>query len=89
MADRVTWTSEPSDTATQHEAQGAAVFDAGTLGRMSDTPVLCRKWACSVIWPDSSAMPMQDIAVFDNPKLDLEQYPTGPHLASRLLFTVN
>ena len=31
---------------------------------------------------------MQDIAVFDNPKLDLEQYPTGPHLASRLLFTV-
>lgn len=32
---------------------------------------------------------MQDIAVFDNPKLDLEQYPTGPHLASRLLFTVD
>ena len=31
---------------------------------------------------------MQDISVFENPKLDLEQYPTGPHLASRLLFTV-
>lgn len=32
---------------------------------------------------------MQDIAVFDNPKVELEQYPTGPHLASRLLFTVD
>jgi rRNA N6-adenosine-methyltransferase METTL5 len=31
---------------------------------------------------------MQDIAPFANPKVDLEQYPTGPHLASRLLFTV-
>ena len=31
---------------------------------------------------------MQDIAAFDNPKVELEQYPTGPHLASRLLFTV-
>ncbi|KAL8498281.1 hypothetical protein ACS0TY_021562 [Phlomoides rotata] len=24
---------------------------------------------------------------FDNPKIELEQYPTGPHIASRLLFT--
>ncbi|XP_077218961.1 S-adenosyl-L-methionine-dependent methyltransferases superfamily protein isoform X2 [Tasmannia lanceolata] len=24
---------------------------------------------------------------FSNPKVDLEQYPTGPHIASRLLFT--
>lgn len=31
---------------------------------------------------------MQDIAPFENPKIDLEQYPTGPHLASRLLFAV-
>jgi len=31
---------------------------------------------------------VQDIAVFDKPKMELEQYPTGPHLASRLLFTV-
>lgn len=26
--------------------------------------------------------------MFEDPKVDLEQYPTGPHLASRLLFTV-
>ncbi|PSC71671.1 methyltransferase 5 [Micractinium conductrix] len=31
---------------------------------------------------------MQDIAPFEDPKIDLEQYPTGPHLAARLLFTV-
>lgn len=31
---------------------------------------------------------LQNIAVFDEPKVELEQYPTGPHLASRLLFTV-
>lgn len=31
---------------------------------------------------------MQDIAPFATPKIDLEQYPTGPHLASRLLYTV-
>ncbi|XP_020575312.1 methyltransferase-like protein 5 isoform X3 [Phalaenopsis equestris] len=27
------------------------------------------------------------IQQFSNPKLDLEQYPTGPHIASRLLYT--
>lgn len=31
---------------------------------------------------------MQDIEPFPDPKIALEQYPTGPHLASRLLFTV-
>lgn len=30
----------------------------------------------------------QDIQPFSQPKVELEQYPTGPHLASRLLFTV-
>ncbi len=30
----------------------------------------------------------QDIAPFASPRIELEQYPTGPHLASRLLFTV-
>ncbi|PNW80268.1 hypothetical protein CHLRE_08g384700v5 [Chlamydomonas reinhardtii] len=32
---------------------------------------------------------MQDIAPFRRAKTELEQYPTGPHLASRLLFTVD
>lgn len=31
---------------------------------------------------------MQEIAPFEEPKIELEQYPTGPHLASRLLYTV-
>lgn len=31
---------------------------------------------------------MQDVEPFSNPKIELEQYPTGPHLAARLLFTV-
>jgi rRNA N6-adenosine-methyltransferase METTL5 len=30
----------------------------------------------------------QDIAPFAKPKIELEQYPTGPHLAARLLYTV-
>ncbi len=30
----------------------------------------------------------QDIAPFADPKIELEQFPTGAHLASRLLFTV-
>ena len=30
----------------------------------------------------------QDIQPFVNPKVDLEQYPTGAEIASRLLFTV-
>jgi len=30
----------------------------------------------------------QDIAPFADPKIELEQYPTGPHLAARLLYTV-
>ncbi|TKY44605.1 Methyltransferase protein 5 [Spatholobus suberectus] len=25
---------------------------------------------------------------FPHPKVELEQYPTGPHIASRMLFTV-
>ena len=31
---------------------------------------------------------LQDIQPFADPKIELEQYPTGPHLAARLLFTV-
>jgi hypothetical protein len=31
----------------------------------------------------------QDVAPFVNPKIELEQYPTGAHLASRLLFTAS
>jgi hypothetical protein len=30
----------------------------------------------------------QDIQPFAKPKVELEQYPTGCHLASRMLFTV-
>lgn len=33
--------------------------------------------------------PPQDIAPFAEPKIELEQYPTGPHLAARLLYTVS
>ncbi|KAK7843739.1 methyltransferase-like protein 5 [Quercus suber] len=29
-----------------------------------------------------------DLQQFSNPKAELEQYPTGPHIASRMLFTV-
>ncbi|KAK8682845.1 hypothetical protein V6N13_038927 [Hibiscus sabdariffa] len=28
-----------------------------------------------------------DLQQFSNPKIELEQYPTGPHIASRLLYT--
>ncbi|EFN52561.1 hypothetical protein CHLNCDRAFT_138547 [Chlorella variabilis] len=31
---------------------------------------------------------MQDIAPFEDPKIELEQYPTGPHIAARMLYTV-
>ena len=30
---------------------------------------------------------LKEIAPFEEPKIELEQYPTGPHLASRLLYT--
>lgn len=30
----------------------------------------------------------QDIAPFEQPKVELEQYPTGAHLASRMLYTI-
>ncbi|CAG8554114.1 9663_t:CDS:2 [Ambispora gerdemannii] len=32
---------------------------------------------------------LQDVAVFDEPKIHLEQYVTTPHLASRILFTAH
>uniref|UniRef100_A0A803NTV5 Methyltransferase small domain-containing protein n=1 Tax=Cannabis sativa TaxID=3483 RepID=A0A803NTV5_CANSA len=28
-----------------------------------------------------------ELQQFSNPKVELEQYPTGPHIASRMLFT--
>ncbi|ESR64458.1 MTS domain-containing protein [Citrus sinensis] len=28
-----------------------------------------------------------DLEQFSNPKVELEQYPTGPHIASRMLYT--
>lgn len=30
----------------------------------------------------------QDVRVFEEPKVELEQYPTGAHIASRMLYTV-
>ena len=32
---------------------------------------------------------LQDVAGFESPKIDLEQYPTSAHLASRILFTAD
>ncbi len=32
---------------------------------------------------------LQDIQIFQQPKIELEQYATGPDIASRLLFTVS
>ncbi|CAG8671962.1 1829_t:CDS:2 [Ambispora leptoticha] len=32
---------------------------------------------------------LQDVTVFDEPKIHLEQYATTPHLASRMLFTAH
>jgi rRNA N6-adenosine-methyltransferase METTL5 len=32
---------------------------------------------------------LQNISVFDKPKIDLEQYPTSPHIAARLLHTAH
>jgi len=34
-------------------------------------------------------MHSQDIQPFSRPKVDLEQYPTGAEIASRMLFTVS
>ncbi|GMH35189.1 hypothetical protein BSKO_03057 [Bryopsis sp. KO-2023] len=30
---------------------------------------------------------LQDVATFENPKVELEQYPTRPHIAARVLYT--
>ncbi|KAF9930926.1 Methyltransferase-like protein 5 [Mortierella alpina] len=32
---------------------------------------------------------LQDVAVFTDPKIKLEQYPTTPHLAARMLYTAH
>ncbi|KAF9917946.1 Methyltransferase-like protein 5 [Lobosporangium transversale] len=32
---------------------------------------------------------LQDVAVFEEPKIKLEQYPTTPHLAARMLYTAH
>ncbi|KAJ0016473.1 hypothetical protein Pint_09937 [Pistacia integerrima] len=32
--------------------------------------------------------PLGDLEQFSNPKVELEQYPTGPHVAARMLYTV-
>lgn len=32
---------------------------------------------------------LQDVAVFSDPKIKLEQYPTTPHLAARMLYTAH
>ena len=31
---------------------------------------------------------MQDVEAFENPKVELEQYPTSVELAARMLYTV-
>ncbi|KAG0256905.1 Methyltransferase-like protein 5 [Actinomortierella ambigua] len=32
---------------------------------------------------------LQDVAIFEKPKIKLEQYPTTPHLAARMLYTAH
>ena len=32
---------------------------------------------------------LQDVVGFNAPKIELEQYPTSPHIASRILFTAH
>lgn len=48
-------------------------------------PAACHLPPAPSLTPASA---LQDIAPFEEPKIELEQYPTGPHLASRLLYTV-
>ena len=31
---------------------------------------------------------LQQVEVFDNPKVELEQYPTTPHIAAHMLYTI-
>lgn len=68
----------PSCLAVDYEAERAPCVDAGVLHSITTLV----KQGC-ITGPRR-----QDIAPFDSPKVELEQYPTGPHLASRLLFTV-
>lgn len=51
-------------------------------------PPAAGRWHASTSDHLALAILAQDIAPFEDPKIELEQYPTGPHLASRLLFTV-
>lgn len=67
-----------------HEAQRVAILNAGEFSYA--TPVL--RYQAYLLKFAYLFVARQDIAVFSDPKVDLEQYPTGPHLASRLLFTV-
>ena len=32
---------------------------------------------------------LQQVDVFENPKVDLEQYPTTPHIAAHMLYTID
>lgn len=71
-----------------HEAQGAAIPDASRCCCPSYMLMACQACLLLLARPTYGDTVVQEIAVFDDPKVDLEQYPTGPHLASRLLFTV-
>ncbi len=54
--------------------------------RLPPLPASSRSQPCLSTSP--LPWPVQEIVPFEEPKIELEQYPTGPHLASRLLYTV-
>ncbi len=45
------------------------------------------KQVLTVITQHVRCVPVQDVAPFEVPKVELEQYPTGAHIAARMLYT--
>ena len=75
----------------KHEAQRAPFRNAGTFlapaiplkGVLAEN--LTKAQGLS---PHKHHAPLQGIQPFSRPKVELEQYPTGAEIASRMLFTV-
>ncbi len=80
--------SEASQSASADEAQRAPVSTASKGVRQTHSPLLS---AAPISLHPQPVVPRrhpQDVRPFECAKAELEQYPTGPHLAACMLYTV-
>jgi hypothetical protein len=71
----------------QMPAHSVTALPHACVAALTQLPSTHTKQASAVTTQHVRCVPVQDVAPFEAPKVELEQYPTGAHIAARMLYT--